>query len=169
MEVTPVVTRTPDSVLTTNEGNWWTRVKSTAGNFIRRVAVPAGKSMLVSLMNPENRKMAQLAFNPSNGTAVGAGSSAFGWNKLNFGSLGTKAITALTKALGRDPRTFTDMLVSTKAIAGASATLPATAVRSAVDLVIANDEFNGYTQDTTVGSENVISTATGTYNTSASA
>lgn len=53
-----MVTRTPDSVLTTNQGNWWTRIKSTAGNFIRRVAVPAGKSVLVSLMNPENRKMA---------------------------------------------------------------------------------------------------------------
>lgn len=69
---------------------------------------------------------------------------AYGWNKLNFGSLGTKAITALTKALGKDPRTFTDMMVSTRAIASATATSASPAAR-AVDLTIQADEFGGYT------------------------
>lgn len=101
--------------------------------------------MLVSLMNPENRKMAQLSFNPATSNAAGA---AYGWNKLNFSSLGTKALTALTKCLGKDPRTFTDLLVSTRAIANATASTPAAAVARIADLNITADEFNGFTQET---------------------
>lgn len=73
--------------------------------------------------------------------------------------MGTKALAALTSALGKDPRTFTDLMVSTRAIASASATAASPALRGGVDLIIEADEFNGYTQDTEQGSENVISTS----------
>lgn len=86
--------------------------------------------------------MAQVSFNPA---ASDPNGSAYGWNKLNFSSLGTKALSTLTACLGKDPRTFTDLLVSTRAIANATASTPAAAVARIADLNITPDEFNGFT------------------------
>lgn len=52
----PVVTHFPEETVTVNEGGFWSDVKARAGTFIKSVLIPAGKSALTTILNPDTMK-----------------------------------------------------------------------------------------------------------------
>lgn len=149
--------RAPGTAYTANELNLWTRIKGAAGTFVKQFLVPAGRACLLSIMDPESHRMAQVALK-GEGYATGVNvtsGGAFGFNRLSLANLAPSVLQKLQDVLGKNPLQLKDVLYSVKSIASIAA---GTAARAA-DTIL-TDNVEGFAVDTLEEGENVVNRET---------
>lgn len=85
--------------------------------------MPCGKAALVTLLNPQTGKAAQLSFsdNQYGEQYSGRNNVFYGFSKIVLSSLSTSTRDKLSAILGGDCTQLRDLLVSTKSIASITA------------------------------------------------
>lgn len=135
-------------------------MKGATGKFIRSILVPAGQATMLSLLNPENKRMASIAFNTASFSGQDTSSADtrrvwFGYGKLVLSKLSEEVRKKLSTALGCDVLKLKDLLISSKAID--KITYSASSSVSALSLSDTDDlNVNGFQCLTDEGDENVV-------------